>query len=1224
MKNLNFINLWRSAMMLIIALFCSTVSWADDVVTIGEPKNTYGHMLPIGALNKYALTQQVYTTSEFSHDAGKIWSIGFNTVNGDISRHLSIYITHTTEDGVWSYTPVTENDLYFSGDVYFKAGQWNTIDFTKPFEYDGTSNLLITIYDDTGTRADYSTLTNKFYNPGSTQLIYATSDDVTYNPLDANESTSFTSISSWKAQIQLIFSDNPTPSNLTVTDITDVSAQAQCTLRGDATAWNLRYRKVAGEGEEEMRWVQENNLTTSSFALEGLTAATKYEAQAQSVFGEDIFSEWTATKTFTTNCCPPEEMCEILYSMNVYNSSSAAFQIVDAETGIEVAYVQFAQQGVSGGAISLCAGRKYNVNWVGNNAASYQTEYCTFTLFYLPGDEFYTMHFGGAPEEDGLLTQFVMDCTQYCTPMPRFLTADDITWQSATLSYQATTLKEEIQYSTDPTFPEDNTSSVIVTRDDTEKQTIYKLENLESLTLYYIRVRSVCEEDGGEVIDDSGKSRWTKPIRVITDTKFGQPSRVTTEPVNPTSEDLSWKRHGMETVNNVNYRPHGEGTPVEAGQILLVDLDGDGESFENWGGTNYASYGNGNNDNVIGVYNVPANSMVSWKAMNAKTGDNTAVRYQVGFVKQTKKYNDDADGKAAAQEALKATMESKIEEQTPEEDPEEAPLQKILSEAKEKENLLLEKTAQLKDMPEDDPDRENVERQCALLNAELGALRSQIDVLENEQAEAAAALAAATGTDNDTKVRTKRAPEDEGVFYFFYIRHFTNDMLLVSDITVIPPENIGNWIVIPDVEDVNYILKNLQPGTVYETMVEPVYDGGFIGIPSPISIFSTIGEEATPIEAEFSVSKEKTVRFSNGNLRYDGRTEKWSLAPQQYAMLGLDNIEAYTYSSYPADLRDLLCWSTDQNYYGSSFYYSYTDDEAAPLFCIPFADYGVNPDLISDLGSGWQTLTKDEWEYLLNGRENAASLRAFATVNLVKGLILLPDGWTAPDGAPSLSDSPELTADQWSLLETAGAVFLPAAGQMTAVYADYTATTTLMKSGEEGFYWTGTPSDEVSETVAWDGYVINFTDSQVQPVANNRRVASSVRLVKTAYDKKLVSTFNDYKDDKIEECDNMAMEGDAQSCQDLIDKAKSDIRDLAYDYELTLQQNLAAIDRIVNKLARDLANERESTGIINIYDLSISNSRFDNVWYTIDGRRLNAKPTQRGVYIHNGKKIVVK
>ena len=33
---------------------------------------------------------------------------------------------------------------------------------------------------------------------------------------------------------------------------------------------------------------------------------------------------------------------------------------------------------------------------------------------------------------------------------------------------------------------------------------------------------------------------------------------------------------------------------------------------------------------------------------------------------------------------------------------------------------------------------------------------------------------------------------------------------------------------------------------------------------------------------------------------------------------------------------------------------------------------------------------------------------------------------------------------------------------------------------------------------------------------------------------------------------------------------------------------------------------------------------FDNLWYTIDGRRLNGEPTQRGIYIHNGQKFVVK
>ena len=32
----------------------------------------------------------------------------------------------------------------------------------------------------------------------------------------------------------------------------------------------------------------------------------------------------------------------------------------------------------------------------------------------------------------------------------------------------------------------------------------------------------------------------------------------------------------------------------------------------------------------------------------------------------------------------------------------------------------------------------------------------------------------------------------------------------------------------------------------------------------------------------------------------------------------------------------------------------------------------------------------------------------------------------------------------------------------------------------------------------------------------------------------------------------------------------------------------------------------------------------NNAWYTLDGRRLIAEPTQKGLYIHNGKKIIVK
>ena len=45
-----------------------------------------------------------------------------------------------------------------------------------------------------------------------------------------------------------------------------------------------------------------------------------------------------------------------------------------------------------------------------------------------------------------------------------------------------------------------------------------------------------------------------------------------------------------------------------------------------------------------------------------------------------------------------------------------------------------------------------------------------------------------------------------------------------------------------------------------------------------------------------------------------------------------------------------------------------------------------------------------------------------------------------------------------------------------------------------------------------------------------------------------------------------------------------------------------------------------STGIETVR----STSQQDGIWYTLDGRRLNGKPAARGLYIHNGKKIIVK
>jgi hypothetical protein len=53
--------------------------------------------------------------------------------------------------------------------------------------------------------------------------------------------------------------------------------------------------------------------------------------------------------------------------------------------------------------------------------------------------------------------------------------------------------------------------------------------------------------------------------------------------------------------------------------------------------------------------------------------------------------------------------------------------------------------------------------------------------------------------------------------------------------------------------------------------------------------------------------------------------------------------------------------------------------------------------------------------------------------------------------------------------------------------------------------------------------------------------------------------------------------------------------------------------------------DNETTGVI-----ELKNSRIEELksaaaeWYTLDGRRLSQKPTQKGLYIHNGRKEVLK
>ena len=298
------------AMTLLLVMLGSVGAWAQsEVVEVG--KTTYGHgYLPSRPNEKVSTSQQIYTNDEIGK-AGMITSIAFYNYDVGSKRNYDIYLSHTSKaafNNESDWVVVAESNRVFSGTVNL-GSEWTVIDFETPFQYDGKQNLLLTVDDNTGKSTGSNYNIGSYSASGHQALFYysSTNLDPTQPITEAGVFHPSYSSDERKNCIQLCFETNPKPYKLEAVEVGDVSAQIQCSLRGEATAWNLRYRKVAKNGEAEQPWTVVNNLTDRSKFIEGLTPLTKYEAQVQAVFPGNKLSDWTASVVFVTNCCPVEE-----------------------------------------------------------------------------------------------------------------------------------------------------------------------------------------------------------------------------------------------------------------------------------------------------------------------------------------------------------------------------------------------------------------------------------------------------------------------------------------------------------------------------------------------------------------------------------------------------------------------------------------------------------------------------------------------------------------------------------------------------------------------------------------------------------------------------------------------------------------------------------------------------------------------------------------------------
>lgn len=250
--------------------------------------------------------------------------------------------------------------------------------------------------------------------------------------------------------------------------------------------------------------------------------------------------------------------------------------------------------------------------------------------------------------------------------------------------------------------------------------------------------------------------------------------------------------------------------------------------------------------------------------------------------------------------------------------------------------------------------------------------------------------------------------------------------------------------------------------------------------------------------AIFSVSDTKLVYFSHGNLQYIGSAETpyWKFADEQYSMIGNGQLT----EGANVD-RDLFGWGTSGSDGKNPWMVSRTDDYYSGDADIAGTNYdwGVNNTISNDTHTGWRTMTKDEWNYLVNSRPTTSGVRfAKATVMGTKGLLILPDHWDSnyyslrnvnkTTGDASYTDNNITDQYVWIALNDFGVVFLPACG-----YRDGTE----IKQPDNGQYWTSSYSPTTLSTKqAWP---FIFGPSQYAFFyESDRYEGSMVRLVRDA------------------------------------------------------------------------------------------------------------------------------
>ena len=310
-----------------------------------------------------------------------------------------------------------------------------------------------------------------------------------------------------------------------------------------------------------------------------------------------------------------------------------------------------------------------------------------------------------------------------------------------------------------------------------------------------------------------------------------------------------------------------------------------------------------------------------------------------------------------------------------------------------------------------------------------------------------------------------------------------------------------------------YSADGVYTGT--RAAVPAILDNGYLTAGIDVTVTTEVNPGEVPTGAicgKFTINEEgDQVYFSQGNLQYIGSaaTPYWKFADNQWDYLGTTTGQNSTDQNVD---RDLFGWGTSGWNNGNMYYQPFNTetnyDENTGFGYGPTDGTSYNFDLtgmyanadwgiynaISNGGNipnQWRTMTRDEWDYVFNGRSTPSSIRyASAMVKYVNGVILLPDSWNASIYSLNYTNASAapytvnvISSTDWATLESHGAIFLPAAGGRNG--------TSVNDVGSYGFYWSASCEGHRN------AFVMRFSSGDLSFYVSPTRISgSSVRLVR--------------------------------------------------------------------------------------------------------------------------------